>query len=83
MRKQIPKPEHKMKTVAKQIEQCLYHNNCKGCWYKLEPRCQVLLMSDGLWYLRQTLEKSEKKTPRETVCSPGKSAEKADLLSPQ
>lgn len=55
----IQKPEKRMKTVANQIEQCIYFNNCSKCWYKGEKLCQEKLVSDGLWYLRQTLEKSE------------------------
>lgn len=55
----IPKPKHRMKKVIDQIEQCIYFNSCSKCWYKGEKLCQEKLVSDGLWYLRQTLEKSE------------------------
>ena len=57
----IPKPTRKMKTVVNQLEQCLYFNGCQKCWLKKYSNCQQLLMADGLWYLKQTLEKSEGK----------------------
>ena len=55
----IPKPLKKMKTVAKQLEECLYYNNCSCCWHKGDKLCQIKLMSEGLYYIRQTIEKSE------------------------
>ena len=57
----IQKPTRKMKTVAKQIEACLYFNDCRTCWHKGDKLCQIKLMSEGLYYLRMTLEKSEGK----------------------
>ena len=59
-RVEIPKPEKKMKTVAKQMEDCIYFNNCKDCWLKGERICQGKLFSAALYYLRQILEKSER-----------------------
>ncbi len=56
--KQIPKPSVKMKTVTRQMEHCL-EVNCKGCYLKDNQHCVEFLMSDALWYLKQTLEKSE------------------------
>ena len=56
----MTRPTHKMKTVVSQLELCLYYNDCRKCWLKKYSNCQQLLMADGLWYLRQTLEKSEK-----------------------
>ena len=57
----IQKPQHRMKTVTKQIEDCLYFNRCGQCWHKGDKLCQIKLMSEGLYYLQMTLEKSEGK----------------------
>ena len=57
----IPKPSKRMKTVAKQIEDCLYYNRCTDCWHKGDKLCQIKLMSEGLYYLQMALEKSEGK----------------------
>ena len=57
----IPKPRNRMKTVAKQIEDCLYYNRCTDCWHKGDKLCQIKLMSEGLYYLQMALEKSEGK----------------------
>jgi hypothetical protein len=54
------KPSVKMKTVTKQIEHCL-EVNCKGCYLKDQEHCIEFLMMDALWYMKQTLEKSERR----------------------
>ena len=55
----VQKPEKRMKTVIRQMEKCIYFNDCKSCWLKSEKQCQEKLFSAGLYYLRQALEKSE------------------------
>lgn len=56
----MTKPSVKMKTVTKQIEHCL-EVDCKGCYLKDQEHCIEYLMMDALWYLKQTLEKSERR----------------------
>lgn len=58
---EIPKPSHRMKTVVKKIEDCLYFNRCTDCWHKGDKLSQIKLMLEGLYYLEMTLEKSEEK----------------------
>lgn len=58
---EIPKPSHRMKTVVKKIEDCLYFHRCTDCWHKGDKLCQIKLMLEGLYYLEMTLEKSEGK----------------------
>ena len=56
------KPKRKMKTVVYQMYVCLYNGGCGNCWHNDRPDCcRQLLMKDALYYLQQTLEKSEKK----------------------
>ena len=55
----IQKPVKTLKMVAKQLEECLYFNNCSGCWLNGDNLCQMKLMSAGLWYLRQKIEEEE------------------------
>lgn len=54
------KPDRKMKTVAFRMEKCL-QNDCAGCWLKEDQHCQDKLMYSALYYMRQTIEKSERK----------------------
>ena len=56
----VLKPGRKMKTVAVRIERCL-QNDCAGCWLKDDQFCQDKLMYSALYYLKQTLEKSERR----------------------
>ena len=63
----IPKPKHRMKTVTKQIEDCLYYTRCSTCWHKGDKLCQIKLMSEGLYYLKMTLEKSEGKNEQQKI----------------
>ena len=53
------KPSVRMKTVVKTLEKCLA-DDCKGCYLKEENNCMTFLMMDCLYYMKQTLEKSEK-----------------------
>ena len=53
------KPEKSLKEVAEQIEKCLYHNDCRGCWVKQYSDCQQMLMVDGLYYLKEMAEKEK------------------------
>ena len=61
----IPKPKHKMKTLIKYMEQCYFGAGCTGCPYDegsiFTAKCRTAMMQDALYYLRQTLEKSEGK----------------------
>ena len=54
------KPTRKLKTIVNQLEKCLYYTDCRKCWLRKYSNCKDLLMADGLWYLKQTLEKSER-----------------------
>lgn len=57
----IPKPVYKMKTVVRMLVQCLDpQDNCNGCLYVRDKNCLRKLMTDSLYYLQQTLKKSEK-----------------------
>ena len=56
----MTKPSVKMKTVTKQIEHCIA-TDCKGCYLKDQEHCIEFLMMDALWYLKMTLEKSERR----------------------
>ena len=58
------KPTRKMKTIVRQLEQCLYYNDCRKCWLGKYSNCRDLLMADGLYYLKMALEKSEGKKER-------------------
>ena len=56
------KPKYKMKTVVKAAEKCMEGPaSCPDCLYKQEPLCARQLTKDMVYYLRQTLEKSERK----------------------
>lgn len=57
----LPKPKHRMKKLIKVIDNCISYNDCRGCGHITYSNCQQMLMKDALYYLRQTLEKSEKK----------------------
>lgn len=54
------KPTHKMKTVVRQLDRCI-KNECAGCYLRAESDCMRCLMYDSLWYLKMTLEKSERR----------------------
>lgn len=56
----MTKPVHKMKTVVRQLDRCI-KNECSGCYLQKESDCMRSLMYDSLWYLKQTLEKSERR----------------------
>lgn len=62
---EIPKPTHRMKTLVKYMEQCIYRGYCTGCPYndgsQFTAKCKNAMLKDSLYYLQQTLEKSEKK----------------------
>ena len=55
-----PKPGRRMKTVAAQLARCIA-NECSGCYLQKESDCMRCLMYDSLWYLKMTLEKSERR----------------------
>ena len=57
----IPKPAHKMKTVVKALRICLSAERdvCNECPYVGIVNCGGKLAEDTLYYLEQTLEKSE------------------------
>lgn len=56
----IARPKRKMKQVIKCLENCIFENKCEGCSYgEYNFRCQEQLRTEALWYLKQTLEKSE------------------------
>ena len=57
---QTQKPKYKLKTIVKFAEKCILYNDCKGCGYKKFDHCQIMLCEAMLYYLRQTLEKSER-----------------------
>ena len=58
----VRKPEKRMKTVIKLMDQCLdKEQTCAGCEYTGDTDCLQKLMADGLYYLRMALEKSEGK----------------------
>ena len=54
------KPTHKMKTVVKQLDRCI-KNECSGCYLQKESDCMRNLMYDAQYYLKMTLEKSERR----------------------
>jgi len=57
------KPKYRMKTVIKAAEKCMEEGPaaCPKCLYKPEPLCARQLTKDMVYYLRQALEKSERK----------------------
>ena len=54
------KPPIRMKTVVKIMEGCIIECDCRGCPFVKAVNCQERLMAAGLWYLKQTISKSEK-----------------------
>ena len=60
----IPKPKRKMKTLVRYMEQCIFTSDCVGCPYDdgtyMTERCRSQMLIDSFYYLRQTVEKSEK-----------------------
>ena len=57
----LAKPGRRMKTVTEALRKCVEDTHCDGCYLQRYKYCRSLLMKDVLWYLSQTLEKSEKK----------------------
>ena len=55
------KPKHRMKTLVTVVKDCIYYSDCRKCNYRQYSNCQQLLMADCLYYLEQTLEKSERR----------------------
>ena len=56
------KPEKRMKTVIKALRHCLSsEDGCGECPYVGIKNCGRKLANDALYYLEQTLEKSEAK----------------------
>jgi len=55
------KPKFKMKTVVKAFRNCLDGLCRVDCIYRGTEDCETKLEWDALYYLEQTLEKSEKK----------------------
>ena len=56
------KPRRRMKTVVKYMRNCLHLTDCLSCAYaEYGEACQLILINDALYYLEQTLEKSEGK----------------------
>lgn len=55
------KPKHRMKTVVRIAEACMTKCDRETCAYRNQPCCCLALINDMLWYLRQALEKSERK----------------------
>lgn len=50
-----------MKTVVRIAEACMTKCDRETCAYGKQPCCCLALINDMLWYLRQALEKSERK----------------------
>ena len=56
------KPRRKMKNVVKYMRNCLHNTDCGICPYREHgDACTLVLINDALYYLEQTLEKSERK----------------------
>lgn len=56
------RPKIRMKTVVRLLDRCLHYGDCSGCPYgDAGTGCRGRLAEDALYYLRQTLEKSEKR----------------------
>ena len=62
----LPRPQHRMKTVVKTADGCMMGCDRAKCAYgRYGSSCEKLLILDMLYYLRQTLEKSERKVRSE------------------